>query len=114
PSQRDPELLARLRWALRTRHAADREHHDFHRPYAETARHRRMSQLMQQHRSEKRQNVNRGAGAGLLFANSDEEQEDEKEQKREVEPDGNSEDAENADGSTGERLISHPYFNSTA
>src|SRR5947209_20602 len=78
------------------------------------ARHRRVPKLVQQYRSEKRQNVNRGAGPGLLFADSDEEQEDQKQQKREVEPDGNSEDAENADGSPGERLISHLYFNSTA
>ena len=110
PGQRDPQLFSRLRRPVRTRHAADGEHHDLDRADSKPPRHQRMAQLMQQDRSEQRQDVDRRARPGLPFADSDEQQEDEQQQEREVEADRHAEDREKSDRAPGERIVRHTYF----
>ncbi len=60
-----------------------------------------MPELMQQDRSEQREDIDRRARAGLPLADPDDQQEDEQQHEREVQADRHSEDRENSDGSPG-------------
>jgi hypothetical protein len=101
----DPEFFPPFRYALRTRHAADRVHDDLRGPDPISARHQRMSQLVQQDRGEQRQHVKRGHGPRLPLADADEQQKDQQQDEREVEPHRHAKDAQDAQrAGTGRRL----------
>ena len=53
-----------------------------------------MAQFMRQHRTEQRENIDRGSQPGLLSAHADKDQKDQQQQESEVQPDGNAEQAQ--------------------
>ena len=72
PRQRDGQFLARIRLAFRPRDPADGVHHDFQRANTVVLRHQRVTELVQQHRGEQRQNIERRHRARLVPADSNE------------------------------------------
>ena len=76
PGERDQQLLPRLvRHALEPRHAPDGEQDDVGRAHAETARHRNVPELVEQHAAEDAQQHEGGRGAALQPEEAEQEQE---------------------------------------
>ena len=96
-SDGDPEFLPRFGGTFQTRDAADGVHHDLDRPDAVVRADQGVAKFMQQNRDDQSQNEEGIASGRLIAAEADDDQENEQQNEGEVQPDGDTKQANGSD-----------------